>query len=204
MSRRLLSICVITIALCSGLRAQSNRSASDKPDPRFQAFYGIWETNNDETKNYIQKSQVFVITPQPGGFTEVSTQVRKDNSNNCEIHVAIFDGKPHESWGGDPREFVWKLVDSHTYERMWWAKGKRTVHRAQISPDGNKLTITVLEDQAQPDQSKWPVRVYYKKFGIVGKSSPLMQPKEITDDRSVLDTAAQRRGDAPPDWAVFP
>jgi hypothetical protein len=138
MWRRLLSIWVITIALCSGLRAQGNRPASDKPDPRFQAFYGIWETNNDETKNYIQKSQVFVITPQPGGFTEVSTQVRKDNSNNCEIHVAIFDGKPHESWGGDPREFIWKLVDSHTYERMWWAKGKRTIHRAQVSPDSKE------------------------------------------------------------------
>jgi hypothetical protein len=35
MWRRLLIIWVITIALCSGLKAQGNRPASDKPDPRF-------------------------------------------------------------------------------------------------------------------------------------------------------------------------
>jgi hypothetical protein len=203
MLRKLLPVLVIAVAFYSGLRAQGNQPASNQPDPRFQAFYGIWETNNDETTNYIQKSQVFVITPQPGGFTELSTQVRKDNSNNCEIHVAIFDGKPHQSWGGDPREFVMKLVDSHTYERMWWVNGKRNIHRAQVSPDGKKLTLTIIENQAQPDQSKWAVRVYDKKFDVAGESRPLMQPKEITEDRSVLDTAAQRRGNVPPDWSIL-
>lgn len=193
MFRKSLFILAATIAVCAGARAQNRQSTPPKADPRFEAFYGIWELIPEETKLYNAKDQIMEELPQPGGFTELSLMYSNGRDPgttgvNLEVHVCVFDGKPHQSYGADPRQITCTLKDSHTFERSFPrpARGDRpggvAHYTSQISSDGTKMTVTMEQPGVPPDQT--PVRVFAKRFGVVpvGELRPTMQTPSITQD----------------------
>jgi hypothetical protein len=193
MSRKSLWVLAGLIALCPGLQAQNTPPASDKPDPRFEAFYGIWELVPEETTLYNAKDQIMQELPQPGGFTELSMMYANGTQPgtttvNLEVHPCIFDGKPHQSYGADPRQMTCTLIDSHTFERAFPrpARGDRPAgvahYVSKVSADGMKMTITMNQPGVPPDQT--PVRTFRKRFGVTvsGALAPTFQTPAITQD----------------------
>jgi hypothetical protein len=96
--------------------------------------------------------------PAPGGgFTSTRATIGKENkSSSTEIHPVVFDGKPHQTSGGDAREISYKLIDPYTIERTHNRNGKISVDTEQVSKDGK--TMTVKQANA--------VRIYDKKFAV--------------------------------------
>jgi hypothetical protein len=144
MSWKSLGLLIATIAFCTSLMAQN--------DP----FLGIWQLNGEKTSNYQQQGQMIIDVPAPDGFTSIRTTIGKDNRNSTEIHPVVFDGKPHPTTGGDPREISYKRLDSNTIERTQNRNGKISVDTEQVSKDGK--TLTVKQENA--------VRVYDKQFSV--------------------------------------
>jgi hypothetical protein len=149
MTWKSLGVLVATLAFCTGLMAQHDPSAP---------FLGIWEINIAKSPNYPQQSNTIVNVPVPGGgFTSTRITVEKGNGMaRIEVHPVAFDGKPHQTSGGDPREITYKLVDPNTVERTHNRAGKIAMDTEQVSKDGKTLTVT----QANA------VRVYDKTFGL--------------------------------------
>jgi len=130
MSWKSLSVFVAVIGFCCiGLAAQN--------DP----FLGIWALNVDQTSNYPMKSQL----------------INKNGQSSTEIHPVAFDGKPHQTDGGDPREISYKRIDANTVERTQNRAGTITVDQEQVSKDGKTLTVT---------QPGGIVRTYTKQFSV--------------------------------------
>ena len=144
MSWKSLGLLVATFAFCTALMAQD--------DP----FLGIWQLNGAKTSNYQQQSQMIINVPAPDGFTSIRATIGKDNKSSTETHPVAFDGKPHLTTGGDPREISYKRIDANTIERTHNRDGKISVDTEQVSKDGKTLTVT----QAAA------VRVYEKQFSV--------------------------------------
>ena len=127
-------------------------------DKQSEPFLGIWELNLEKTANYPQQSQTMINVSAPGGgFISTRATIGKDNSrSSTEIHPVVFDGKPHQTTGGDAREISYKLIDPYTIERTHNRNGKITVDAEQVSKDGK--TMTVKQANA--------VRIYDKKFTV--------------------------------------
>jgi len=67
-----------------------------------------------------------------------------------------FDGKPHQTSGGDAREISYKLIDPYTIERTHNRSRKISVDTEQVSKDGK--TMTVKQANA--------TRIYDKRFDV--------------------------------------
>ena len=149
MSWKSLGVLVATLAFCTSLMAQ---------DKQIEPFLGIWEINLAKTTNYPQQSQMIINVPSPGGgFISTRATIGKDNkSSSTEIHPVAFDGKPHQTTGGDAREISYKLIGPNTIERTHNRNGKISVDTEQVSKDGKTLTVT----QASA------TRIYDKKFSV--------------------------------------
>jgi hypothetical protein len=140
----LAGVALATAAFCTNVRAQN--------DP----FLGIWQLNGEKTSNYQQQSQMIINVPAPDGFTSIRCTIGGDNKSSTEVHPVAFDGKPHQTTGGDPREISYKRVDANTIERTQNRAGKISVDTEQVSKDGKTLTVK----QANA------VRVYDKQFNV--------------------------------------
>lgn len=149
MTWKSLGVLVATLAFCTSLMAQH--------DPR-EPFLGIWEINLAKSPGYPQQGNTIVNEPTPdGGFTSTRITIEKENNMaRIEVHPVLFDGKPHQTSGGDPREITYKLLDPYTVERTHNRAGKIAMDTEQVSKDGKTLTVT----QANA------VRVYDKKFSL--------------------------------------
>jgi hypothetical protein len=149
MSWKSLSVLVATLAFCTSLMAQDKQS---------EPFLGIWEIDLAKTTNYPQQSQMIINVPAPGGgFISTRATIGKDNkSSSTEIHPVAFDGKPHQTTGGDAREISYKLINPNTIERTHNRNGKISVDTEEVSKDGKTLTVT----QANA------TRIYDKKFNV--------------------------------------
>jgi hypothetical protein len=149
MSWKSLGALVAMLAFCTALMAEDKQS---------EPFLGIWELNLAKTTNYPQQSQMIINVPAPGGgFISTRATIGKDNkSSSTEIHPVAFDGKPHQTTGGDAREISYKLVDPNTIERTHNRNGKISVDTEQVSKDGKTLTVK----QANA------TRIYEKKFTV--------------------------------------
>ena len=149
MSWKSLGALVATLAFCTALMAEDKQS---------EPFLGIWELNLAKTTNYPQQSQMIINVPAPGGgFVSTRATIGKDNkSSSTEIHPVAFDGKPHQTSGGDAREISYRLVDPNTIERTHNRNGKISVDTEQVSKDGKTLTVK----QANA------TRIYEKKFTV--------------------------------------
>src|SRR6267142_2699172 len=147
MSWKTLVVVMVTLGYGPSLVAQDKQS---------EPFLGIWEINVTRTVNYPQQSQMMINVPAPGGgFISTRATIGKDNkSSSSEIHPVAFDGKPHQTTGGDAREISYKLIDPNTIERTHSRNGKISVDTEQVSRDGKTLTVT----QANA------TRIYDKKF----------------------------------------
>jgi len=156
-------------------------------------FYGIWELIPEETKNYNAKDQMMQELPQPGGFTEMSMMLANGaqlgtTTVNLEVHPCIFDGKPHQSFGNDPREMTCTLIDSHTFDRSFSRPGRDgqpggvSHYVSKVSADGMKMTITMNRPGVPPDQTA--VRTFRKRFGVTvaGPLAPTFQTPSIIED----------------------
>ena len=144
MSWKSLGLLVAAFAFSTTLMAQN--------DP----FLGIWQLNGEKTSNYQQQSQMIINVPSPDGFISIRATIGKDNKSSTETHPVAFDGKPHQTTGGDPREISYKRIDANTIERTHNRDGKISVDTEQVSKDGKTLTVT----QAAA------VRVYDKQFSV--------------------------------------
>lgn len=148
MNWKSLGVLIATLAFCTSLMAQH--------DPR-EPFLGIWEINLSKSPGYPQQGNTIVNVPTPdGGFTSTRITTGKENMARIEVHPVLFDGKPHQTSGGDPREITYKLIDPLTVERTHNRAGKIAMDTEQVSKDGKMLTVT----QANA------VRVYDKKFSL--------------------------------------
>ena len=150
MSWKSVVVLVATLAFDASLMAQHKQS---------EPFLGIWELNLEKTTNYPQQSQTMINVPAPGGgFISTRATIGKENkSSSTEIHPVVFDGKPHQTTGGDVREISYKLIDPYTIERTHNRNGRITVDTEQVSKDGKTLTVT---------QPGGVVRIYDKKFSV--------------------------------------
>ena len=144
-SWRSFGLIVAAIAFCAGLSAQT------------EPFLGIWALNVDQTSNYPMKSQLIINVPSPDGFMSMRASINKNGQSSMETHPVVFDGKPHQTDGGDPREISYKRIDANTVERTQNRAGKITVDREQVSKDGKMLTVT---------QPGGIVRTYSKQFSV--------------------------------------
>jgi len=148
MSWKSVVVLVATLAFDASLMAQDKQS---------EPFLGIWELNLEKTTNYPQQSQTMINVPAPGGFISTRATIGKENkSSSTEIHPVVFDGKPHQTTGGDAREISYKLIDPYTIERTHNRNGRISVDTEQVSKDGK--TMTVKQANA--------VRIYDKKFNV--------------------------------------
>jgi hypothetical protein len=149
MSWKFLGVLAATLVFCTTLMAQDKQS---------EPFLGIWELNLAKTTNYPQQSQTMINVPAPGGgFISTRATIGKDNkSSSAEVHPVAFDGKPHQTTGGDPREISYKLIDPNTIERTHNRNGRISVDTEQVSRDGKTLTVK----QANA------TRIYDKKFTV--------------------------------------
>ena len=148
MSWKSVVVLVATLAFDASLMAQDKQS---------EPFLGIWELNLEKTANYPQQSQTMINVPAPGGFISTRGTIGKENkSSSTEIHPVVFDGKPHQTTGGDAREISYKLIDPYTIERTHNRNGRISVDTEQVSKDGK--TMTVKQANA--------VRTYDKKFNV--------------------------------------
>jgi len=148
MSWKSVVVLVATLAFDASLMAQDKQS---------EPFLGIWELNLEKTTNYPQQSQSMINVPAPGGFISTRATIGKENkSSSTEIHPVIFDGKPHQTTGGDAREISYRLIDPYTIERTHNRNGRISVDTEQVSKDGK--TMTVKQANA--------VRIYDKKFNV--------------------------------------
>ncbi len=148
MSWKSLVLLVATLAFDASLIAQ---------DKQNEPFLGIWELNLEKTTNYPQQSQTMINVPAPGGFISTRATIGKENkSSSTEIHPVVFDGKPHQTTGGDAREISYKRIDPYTIERTHNRNGRISVDTEQVSKDGK--TMTVKQANA--------VRIYDKKFNV--------------------------------------
>jgi len=65
---------------------------------------------------------------------ETCATIGKENkSSSTEIHPVVFDGKPHQTTGGDEREISYKLIDPYTIERTHNRNGRISVDTEQVS-----------------------------------------------------------------------
>ena len=142
-------VLITTLAFSAILVAQDKQS---------EPFLGIWELNLEKTTNYPQQSQTMINVPSPGGgFISTRATIGKDNSrSSAEIHPVVFDGKPHQTTGGDARQISYKLIDPYTIERTHNRGGKVSVDREQVSKDGKTMTVT----------QDGRTRIYEKKFDV--------------------------------------
>lgn len=140
-----LAVFVAVIALCTGVAAQN------------EPFFGIWALNVDQTSNYPMKSQLIINVPSSDGFISMRASINKNGQSSTEIHPVVFDGKPHQTDGGDPREISYKRIDANTVERTQNRAGRITVDQEQVSKDGKTLTVT---------QPGGIVRTYAKQFSV--------------------------------------
>jgi len=149
MSWKFLGVLIATLIFCASLIAQDKKS---------EPFLGIWELNLEKTANYPQQSQTMINVPAPGGgFISTRATIGKENkSSSTEIHPVAFDGKPHQTSGGDAREISYKLIDPYTIERTHNRNGKVSVDTEQVSKDGK--TMTVKQANA--------TRIYDKRFDV--------------------------------------
>lgn len=144
MSWKSLGALVAILAFSTGLAAQN------------EPFLGIWQINLEKTSNYPQQSQMIINLPTADGFTSIRATIGKDGRSSSEVHPVAFDGKPHQTTGGDPREISYKRLDAYTVERTHNRNGKISVDTEQVSKDGK--TLTVKQENA--------VRIYDKQFNV--------------------------------------
>lgn len=135
---------IAILACCTAVSAQN------------EPFLGIWQINLEKTSNYPQQSQMIINLPAPGGFTSIRATIGKDGRSSTEVHPVAFDGQPHQTTGGDPREISYKRIDANTIERTHNRSGKISVDTEQVSKDGK--TLTVKQENA--------VRIYDKQFAV--------------------------------------
>ena len=148
MSWKSLGVLVATMAFCTSLVAQN--------DP----FVGVWQLNAEKSSGSQpggqQRIQTITNIPTPGGFTSIRASVGPDNRVGSERHPVVFDGKPHQTLGGDARLITYKRIDANTVERTHDRKGVIEVDITEISKDAKTMTIK------QEDN----VRVYDKLFDL--------------------------------------
>lgn len=144
MSWKSLGVLVAILAFTTGVAAQN------------EPFLGIWQINLEKTTNYQQQTQMIINLPTADGFTSIRATIGKDGRSSTEIHPVAFDGKPHQTTGGDPREISYKRIDANTVERTHNRNGKISVDTEQVSRDGK--TLTVKQENA--------VRIYDKQFNV--------------------------------------
>src|SRR5207247_11387244 len=110
MSWKILVVLMSTLDFCASLTAQDKKS---------EPFLGIWELNVEKTANYPQQSQTMINVPAPGGgFISTRATIGKENkSSSTEIDHVAFDGKHHQTSGGEAREIAYKIIDSYTSDR---------------------------------------------------------------------------------------
>jgi len=147
MSWKSLGVLIATLAFCTSLMAQHGQA---------EVFLGIWQLDTSKTSNYPQTSQTIINVPSPEGFTSMRATIGKEGVSSSEIHPVVFDGKPYQTTGGDPRQISYKLIDPNTIERTQNRNGKMSMDTEQVSKDGKTLTVT----QANA------VRTYKKEFSV--------------------------------------
>lgn len=149
MSWKALGVFVAVIGFCCAALAAQN-----------EPFLGIWALKVDQTSNYPMKSQLIINVPSPetpDGFISMRSSINKNGQSSTEIHPVVFDGKPHQTDGGDPREISYKRINATTVERTQNRAGKISVDQEQVSKDGKTLTVT---------QPGGIVRTYTKQFTV--------------------------------------
>jgi hypothetical protein len=128
-----LLLLLVTLAFCA--------SASAQNDP----FVGVWQVNAEKSSGAQpgggQRIQTITNVPSPGGFTSIRANVGPNNMSSSERHPVVFDGKPHQTLGGDARLITYKRVDTHTIERTHDRNGRIAKDVTEISKDGKTMTI---------------------------------------------------------------
>ncbi|MSV27167.1 MAG: hypothetical protein EXQ52_00220 [Bryobacterales bacterium] len=120
-----------------------------------EPFLGIWELSlakSKITRGAVPKSQTIVNVAQDGAFKSTRASIN-ENGTSVEVHHYNFDGKFHQTEGGDPREISYKRLNPTTIERTTRRNGEITVGQEEVSNGGKTLTVT------QPGN----VRVFDKK-----------------------------------------
>ena len=140
-----LGVLLATIAFSTSLMAQN------------EPFVGVWQLNAEKSSaGGPQRIQTITNIPTPGGFTSIRANVGPDNMSSSERHPVVFDGKPHQTSGGDARLITYKRIDANTIERTQDRKGQLAVDTTEISKDGKTMTIKQTDN----------VRVYDKLFNL--------------------------------------
>jgi hypothetical protein len=135
------------------------------PTAKGEPFLGIWELNparSSFTRGAAPRRQTFVMIPEPGGFKSVRATISDAGVPNTELHHYNFDGKFHETEGGDQRALSFKRVDQNTIDET--ARRNRngqvqvSERRIDVSKDGKTMTINSPQAAGAND-----IRVYEKK-----------------------------------------
>jgi hypothetical protein len=136
---------VATIAFSSTMFAQN------------EPFVGVWQLNAEKsTPGGPQRVQTITNVPTPNGFTSIRANVSPDNTSSSERHPVVFDGKPHQTTGGDARLITYKRIDPNTIERTHDRKGQLAVDTTVISKDGKTMSIKQADN----------TRIYDKLFNL--------------------------------------
>jgi hypothetical protein len=138
-----------------------NRAPTGQGEP----FLGIWVLNHAKssfTRGAAPKSQTFVMIPEPGGFKSVRATISDTGMPNTELHHYNFDGKFHETEGGDQRALSFKRVDPNTIDetarRTRNGQVQVSERRIALSTDGKTMTITSPQPAGATD-----IRVYERQ-----------------------------------------
>lgn len=132
---------------------------------RSEPFIGIWELNQAKssfTRGAAPRRQTFVMIPESGGFKSVRATISDTGTTSVELHHYNFDGKFHETEGGDQRALSFKRVDQNTIDET--ARRNRngqvqvSERRIDVSKDGKTMTINSPQATGAND-----IRVYEKK-----------------------------------------
>lgn len=137
-------------------RAGGNHRILHKPDGAKREVPGNLATERGEDHKLSATKPDDYQRARARGFTSIRATIGKDNKASAEVHPVAFDGKPHQTTGGDAREISYKQIDANTIERTQNRDGKISMDTEQVSPDGKTLTVT----------QAGVVRVYDKQFNV--------------------------------------
>ena len=87
-----------------------------------------------------------------------------ERGTSAEIHHYLFDGKFHQTEGGDPRELSFTRTSRRTVESDTRRNGQITVHRRfELSEDGKTMTVVASGVSGGGQTDTNDTRVYERR-----------------------------------------
>ena len=148
------------VALALTMAWAAGPAAQDEP------FLGTWELNltkSSITRGNPPRSETIANVAEPGGFRSTLTSVT-DRGTSIEIHHYTFDGRFHQTEGGDPRALSFTRIDRSTIESDTRRNGQITVNRRVVlSEDGRTMTAVASGTSGGGQKYTNDTRVYDRK-----------------------------------------